>query len=181
METIRAFHKNWPAICALQHFRFQYFVATMDDPDIIAGLQRGFPWLFSADPVPIRVPVSILYEHAVEQKGCERDRAEWYATWSWREAIGSLGIPIAYDWQSRKAMPRELRRVFRSSITDSPYRTGVLFSHEGREYLIGEVFHRQILKTEETGFETVVGEVVESFMLIDTNHIEIDIDLERFR
>lgn len=95
--------KNWEAICCIQNWGFLKLVAFTKDPDILAGLERGFPYLFCDVPVPPRVPCALL-----EAWYGESEEAHFHAGYSWREACEDLGIPIAYHWTSKRDAPQEV-------------------------------------------------------------------------
>lgn len=107
-------YKNWPAICQLEEKRFQYFIATLQDPEILAGLQRGFPHLLSDQPVPLRVPLMVIVNYTYELGFFDQHLGSDEYLWGferWRPAVEALGIPIAVDWRSPREIPAAIHRL----------------------------------------------------------------------
>jgi len=96
-------YRNWSAICNVQNDLFRLTLATIDDPEILKGLERGFPDLFTNDPTdePF-IPIKALYRKAAEfwqGKFNFNDEDEirkfiYKCEGSWSPACKVLNIPL---------------------------------------------------------------------------------------
>ena len=50
--------KNWKAICKLPDSHFCLFTASVEKPNLLEGLQRGFPELFCEEEQNPKIPIS---------------------------------------------------------------------------------------------------------------------------
>lgn len=96
-------HKDWEAICRIEDRLFRQLVAFTRNPDILAGLQRGFPHLFTSTSVPPRVSCELIESWYGDSEEGGSD-----ASLSWIEACEDIGIPIAYHWTSKRDAPQEV-------------------------------------------------------------------------
>lgn len=139
-------HKNWPAICALENKRFQYFVATFNDAATLAGLQRGFPALFSDQPVPIQIPIMLIVNYTYElcfwTHRLGWNEYLWGSEPSWRPAVEALGIPIACDWRAPREIPAPIHRLFALEGIDVGLGSTVTWEDTG--YVVIEVETRSV-------------------------------------
>lgn len=130
-------HKNWPVICALPkeegYYRLKYFIAIEKAPNILAGLQRGWPELFSDEPVPTRVPRSVMsrygYEYDSQEAPSDNNR-------NWDSALKFFNLPLAEHFPEA---PRDLNDAIGS---DSECH---LIHWRGRDYILASSYVEKIL------------------------------------
>ena len=70
-------YKNWPEICKVENDLLRLLVATTKDEHVLAGLEKGFPELFSEEASDLKVPASAL-RHAAQEWSRQHYESEDY-------------------------------------------------------------------------------------------------------
>lgn len=157
-------YKNWQAICGLQDDLFRLLVAMTKDPYILAGLEKGFPELFSEEETILRVPASAIRERAQEYS-MEQEQSNEYgeldANISWGPILHEFNIPIIGNWhESDSIVPHELLR----QLVGQRFEAGMTVEYRGIQCLVAYIsctnaddLHGVIHEVRETEFLTLIA------------------------
>ncbi len=174
-------YKNWQAICALENDHLKLLVATTQETDAytLAGLEKGFPDLFSETQTPQRIPASALREAAREWSHEEYQSDEYVefdTELCWVNIVDRFTIPILFDFahpnsglsSSSKGMPRSILE----QLVGQKLKMGLTVEHKGIKCLIIDIGFR--------GHEPKLMEVitqipeVEWMRLVSAEHIDLN-------
>ncbi len=131
--------RNWVAINELENYHFRVLVATTDDAEILAGLERGFPELFLAGeeaplyPVPLSVVQSRAREFSMREypdEKCWQEDQHFILCWG---TCDDLDIPTAFTWDAdNEEIPPEILQQFMGQRAQA----GMTVVIDDRRYLV---------------------------------------------
>lgn len=139
-------YKNWQTICRVEDDLLRLLIATTHDQYVLAGLERGFPDLFSEDPTELRVPASALRKAAQERSREEyasEEYVEFDGEFYWLPIVDKFNIPIIFDFakpdsglsSASKGMPRSILE----QLVGKKFEMGLTVNHDGIQCLVVDI------------------------------------------
>ena len=135
MTTAISSFRNWSAICAIENALLRLLVSVTDDEEVLAGLQRGFPHLFSDTPskTPL-IPASVLSHEAriySEKDEYYPKQINWDEKLNWNSVTEKFGIPLAFEFGFGE-VPKSLAR----QLVGQKLQPGIKVTHQGVECIV---------------------------------------------
>jgi hypothetical protein len=173
--------RNWAAIAGISDQRTRIAVSLVDDPEILAGFERGFPHLFveGDDEGPLKVPLSALKaavgDYSQKQYGSNPSEVnrEFSLDLAF-EVCSDLGIPIEFQWYRFENGPNEKETLtfLLGQLIGQKAEAGMLVTYRGKRCMVLTI-----------GFDVipVIGSVfteppteVREIILVDAEFIALD-------
>jgi len=167
-------NKNWQAICKIADPNFRLLLATTKDPYILAGLEVGFPELFSEREVPLRVPASALREAARQwSRGYNNEDTylEEDGEICWTHILDRFAIPILLDATSSDYGGVNIPKDMAQQLVGQRYEAGLSVTYRGMCCLVIDLGIE-----EKVNVHNMITEVptIEWIRLIDADHVDLN-------